>query len=317
VKAGSGFSLVEVMVSALLVALAVGSALTLVAQGRRAHRTAEARARLEESARAALDLLSYEVRLAGYQGLLPPGSPVDGSTAPGRSSPPGLDVAGGCVESLALDFAAPVTGADGAYAAALEMPLGCPPSPSGRTVPGSDTLVLRRAAVSPSGPAPGRLQLETTRRGGRLLTDGTHVLGPGAEFHDVEASAFYVSQDSTGSPGHPSLRRKRLVGGTSPAFQDEELVPGIGDLQVEASLAPGEEPGLPPGAYVPIGEVPAGARIATLRLWVLVQGDLADGASEWRPALAYANRTWPARSSRQARIVASRVIEPRNAGARR
>ena len=316
-KASSGFSLVEVMVSALLVALAVGSALTLVAQGRRAHRTAEARARLEESARAALDLLSYEVRLAGYQGLLPPGSPVEGSTALGGPSPPGLEAAGGCVASLALDFATPVAGADGDYAAAAGMPLGCPPSPSGRTVPGSDTLVLRRAAVSSGAPASGRLQLETTRRLGRLVADGTGSLGPGAAFHDVEVSVFYVSQDSTGSPGHPSLRRKRLVGGTSPAFQDEELVPGIGDLQVEASLAPGEEAGMPPGAYVPIGEVPAGARIATLRLWVLVQGDLADGASEGRPALAYANRAWPTRSSRQARAVASRIIEPRNAGARR
>ncbi len=316
-KAGSGFSLVEVMVSALLVALAVGSALTLVAQGRRAHRTAEARARLEESARAALDLLAYEVRLAGYLGLLPPGSSVEGSTAPTLTSPAGLGVAGSCVQSLALDFATPVAGADAGYEAAAGISLGCPPSPSGRAVPGSDTLVLRRAAVSAVDPTAGRLQLETTRRAGRLLGDGTGRLGPAAAFHDVEVSVFYVSQDSTGSPGRPSLRRKRLVGGTTPAFQDEELVPGIGDLQVEASFAPGSGAGTPPGPYVPIDDVPDGVQIHTLRLWVLAEGDMADGAAGGRPALAYANREWPARSSREARLLASRVVEPRNAGSRR
>ena len=49
-------------------------------------------------------------------------------------------------------------------------------------------------------------------------------------------SVFYVSSDSTGRRDWPSLRRKRLVGGTRPAFQDEELVSGITDLQVAVGL---------------------------------------------------------------------------------
>jgi len=312
----AGFSLVEVMVAALLVALAAGGALTLAAQGRRAHRTAEARARLEESARAALDLLAYEVRLAGYLGLLPPGSPVDGATPLGSPAPLGLAVGGGCVDSLAIDLAQPVAGADGAYAASAGRPLGCPPSPGGQSVPGSDTLVLRRAGVTDALPDAGRLQVETTRRRGRLMSDGSPGAGTGAAVRDLEVSVFYVSRDSTGSPGLPSLRRKRLVGGTTPSFQDEELVRGIGDLQVEAGLA--TEPGSGvPSRYVPLGDVPGGTPIRTLRLWVLAEGDMADGADERRPAVAYSNRDWPARSSGAARLVASRVVEPRNAGARR
>ena len=312
----AGFTLVEVMVAAVIIALAIGAALTLAAQGRRAHRTAEARARLEESARAALDLLAYEVRLAGYLGSLPPGSPVEGATPAGSPASAGLAAAGGCLDSLALDFARPLAGADGAYAASAGLPLGCPPSPGGRSVPGSDTLVLRRTSVSPVAPEGGRLQVETTRRRGRLMSDGDVRAGPGASIHDVEVSVFYVSGDSTGPPGLPSLRRKRLVGGTAPSFQDEELVQGIGDLQVEAGLATDTSAGVP-FRFVPLGEVPPGTAIRTLRLWVLAEGDIADGADDLRPALAYANRDWPARSSRTARLVASRVVEPRNAGARR
>ena len=45
-----------------------------------------------------------------------------------------------------------------------------------------------------------------------------------------------MSSDSTGRRDWPSLRRKRLVGGTRPAFQDEELVSGITDLQVAVGL---------------------------------------------------------------------------------
>lgn len=315
-KRHTGFSLVEVMVAALLVALAVGSALTLAAQGRRAHRTAEARARLEDSARAALDLLAYEVRLAGYLGSLPPGSPVEGATPVGSPAPAGLTVAGNCLESLAIDLGQPIAGADGAHEASAGWPLGCPPSPGGRGVPGSDTLVLRRAAVTPSGPDAGRLQLETTRRSGRLLSDGSIRAGTGATVHDVEVSVFYVSRDSTGSPGLPSLRRKRLVGGTTPSFQDEELVRGVGDLQVEAALA-ADRASVAASGYVPLGDLPVGTPVRTLRLWVLAEGDMADGDDEQRPALVYANREWPSRSSQTARLVASRVVEPRNAGARR
>lgn len=316
-KRCAGFSLVEVLVAATLVILAVGSALTLVAQGRRAHRTAEARARLEESARAALDLLAHEVRLAGYLGPLTPGSDVAGVTAVGVPEPPALTVGGNCLDSLALDLAHPISGADGSYSAAAALPLGCPPSPRGRTVTGSDTLVLRRAAVSATEASPGRLQLEATRRQGRLLSDGATELGTDRSIHDVEVSAFYVSQDSTGTNGLPSLRRKRLVGGTTPAFQDEELVSGIGDLQVEAELAGAAGPGALPSTYVPLADVPAGTPIRTLRLWVLAEGDMADGSSARRPALAYANREWSAMTSPRARLVASRIVEPRNAGARR
>lgn len=312
----AGFTLVEVMVATTLLVLAVASALTLVAHGRRAHRSAEAEARMAENARAALDLLAYEVRMAGYLGRRPPGSSVTGASPVGTAASASLAAGGGCVQSLALDLHAPIAGADGDYAVATGVPLACPPTPGGRTIPASDTLVVRRASTSPAAAATGRLQLESTRRAARLFADGATALGEGAQVHDVEASAFYVSTDSTGQPGYPSLRRKRLVGGAAPAFQDEELVAGVEDLQVEASiLAGGTYPdGVSP--FLPLGSLPPDARIHAVRLWVLIRSELPEPLSEPLPSLAYSNRTWPVQVARQRRMLASRVVEPRNAGAR-
>jgi hypothetical protein len=103
-------------------------------------------------------------------------------------------------------------------------------------VPGADTVVTRHATVEPARAEAGRLQLETTLRAARLAADGSSAFGPDARRHDLAASVFYVSADSTGRRDWPSLRRKRLVGGARPAFQDEELVSGIGDLQVLIGL---------------------------------------------------------------------------------
>lgn len=311
-----GFTLVEVMIAATLLVLAVASALTLVAHGRRAHRSAEAEARMAENARAALDLLAHEVRMAGYLGRLPPGSVVAGASAVGTAAPASLAVGGGCVESLALDLGSTIAGADGAYAAATGVPLACPPSPGGRSVPGSDTLVLRRASASPAAAAAGRLQLESSRRAARLFADGATTLGEGAQVNDLEAGAYYVSADSTGQPGYPSLRRKRLVGGTAPAFQDEELVAGVEDLQVEVSFVGEGAAADAVSPFMPLGDLPQGARIHAVRLWVLVRSELPEPLVEPLPSLVYSNRMWPAQFARQRRHVGSRVVEPRNAGGR-
>ena len=131
--------------------------------------------------------------------------------------------------------------------------------------------------------------------------------------HDVEVGAFYVSADSTGQPGRPSLRRKRLVGGAAPAFQDEELVAGIEDLQVEAIVSAGDMRDAAPRRVPPDG-VGAGERVRALTVWVLVRSDVADPAPVALPALVYANRDLPAETSRHRRLLATRSFELRNAG---
>lgn len=232
----AGLSLVEVLVAMLLVLVVTSAALAFVARGRDAQRAGESLARLEESLDDAFAVLADEIRMAGYLGLAASGTTVVGATPLGDAEPAGLAVAGSCVPSLALDLASPIAVADGAYGAPPDIPLGCRPSPRGRHVAGSDVLILRHAASEPSVPVGRRMQIESNLRSARLVADGGGQLGPEARWHDLEVGVYYLSADSTGRDGWPSLRRKRLVGGARPAFQDEELVAGIADLQVELGL---------------------------------------------------------------------------------
>ncbi len=310
-----GLSLVELLVATALTTLLTAAALTLVARGSAAHAASETRAGLEETARAALDLITADARLAGYLGLPPPSTSVAGASAIGTDEAPGLAVAGGCGASLAHDLAAPVDGADGAYRAGPGVPLGCAAGPAGRSAAGADTLVLRHAAGEPATPDAGRLQIEGSRGAARLFADGVPVLESAARTHDLVAHVYYVSRDSGAASDLPSLRRKRLVGGTRPAFQDEELLTGVADLQVEAGIdeiGDGEEV---IDRYVHLGAVPADARIRALRLWVLVESEGRGTPAAARPALRYSNRELEPDSSRRRRLVAARTVHLRNAGA--
>lgn len=229
----SGITLIEVMVAMLLVLVVSSGALAFVARGRDAHRVGESIARLEETLDAAFTLLVDEALMSGYLGLAPPGTPVAGATPVGMAEPSGLEVAGSCGRSLAHDLGRPIAAADDAYLAAPGIPIGCRASPGGRLQAGADTLIIRRASGESVAPEAGRLQLETNLRAAALRADGAGQMGPSARWHDLEVGVYYVSADSTGRGGFPSLRRKRLAGGTRPVFQDEELVSGIADLQVE------------------------------------------------------------------------------------
>lgn len=295
----AGLTLVEVLVALVLVLVVVAGSLAFVARGREAQRVGESLARLEEQIDAALVVLVEEIRMAGYLGLAAPNTAVVGAAAVGTAEQAGLEVAGSCVSSLAHDLALPVIAIDGAYEAAPGLPLGCRAGPRGRAVIGSDLLILRHAAAEASRPEPGRLQLETNLRSARLATDGRAMLGVGARWHDLEVGAYYVSADSTGRSGWPSLRRKRLVGGTRPAFQDEELVSGIADLQVEIGLDDANDADAAVDRWIPPGGDRMDGVPRALRLQVEAQSDILE----------------PSQPGGGRRKRVTRVVELRNGGA--
>lgn len=295
----AGLTLIEVLVAMLLVLVVVSGSTAFVTRGRVAHRASESIAQIEESMDAALSLLVDDVRLSGYLGLAPPATTVAGSSAFGSAERPDLAVSGGCGASLAHDLAAPVVAIDAAYAAAPGIPLACRASPDGRAMPLADTLVLRHAAAESTRAQAGRLQLETNLRAASLSANGVATLGVGARWHDVEASVYYVSRDSTGRRDWPSLRRKRLVGGTRPAFQDEELVSGIADLQVLVGYDDPADPDLAVDRWLRPGEPALGGTPRALRLELEARSDIPERD---QPGL-----------TRRKRV--SRVIELRNGGA--
>ncbi len=220
-----------------LVLVVIAGSTAFVTRGRAVHRTGESIARLEEALDAALALLVDEIRLAGYLGLAAPRSPVDGASTLGTPERADLVVAGGCGPSLAHDLAVPIVAVDAAYAAAPGVAIGCRPSPDGRAI--ANWRTRSSSATRARKPCPRRQAACSSRRTcdppcSRRTAVAT--LGPDARRHDLEVGVYYVSRDSTGRRDWPSLRRKRLVGGTRPAFQDEELVSGIADLQILLGL---------------------------------------------------------------------------------
>ena len=124
------------------------------------------------------------------------------------------------------------------------------------------------------------------------------MLGPGARRHDVVVGVYYVSRDSTARPEWPSLRRKRLVGGTRPAFQDEELVSGIADMQVQLGLDDAADTDIAVDRWITPGEPLDGAIARALRIELEAVSDVPERD---QPGLARRKRV-------------SRVVELRNAG---
>lgn len=295
----SGLTLVEVMIAMLIVLVVIAGSIAFVARGRSAHRTSESLAQLEESLDAAFALLVDEIRLAGYLGLAPPASPVDGATALGMAERPDLAVGGTCGTSLAHDVQSALVVADAAYEAAPGVPIRCRTSPDGRRMPQSDTLVVRHAAAVPAHPQAGRLQLETNLRTAMLSASGTRNLGAEARWHDLEVGVYYISADSTGRSGRPSLRRKRLVGGTRPAFQDEELVSGITDMQIEIGVDDPADADTAVDRWLRPGEPRLESPIRALRLELEALSDVRE----------------PAQPGMNRRKRVARVIELRNHGA--
>jgi type IV pilus assembly protein PilW len=294
----SGLTLVEILVAMTLVLLVIAGSTAFVTRGRAAHRTSESVARLEEALDAGFAVLVDEIRLSGYLGLAAPMSPVVGASALGAPERADLAVAGGCGASLAHDLAVPVVAVDASFAASPGVELGCRPSPDGRALTSTDTLVVRHAGAEAAPPQAGRLQLETNLRAAVLSANRTSSLGADARRHDLEVGIYYVSRDSTGRRDWPSLRRKRLVGGTRPAFQDEELVSGIADLQVLLGL---DDPLDADGAvdrWIRPGEPQDGATLRALRIELEAVSDVPERD---QPGMARRKRV-------------SRVVELRNAG---
>lgn len=312
VTRNKGLTLVEMMIAMLLVLIAIAGALALVARGRAAHRTGASVAQLEETTDAAFAILVEELRMAGYLGMAPPGSSVAGASTIGVAESPDLVVAGNCGNSLAHNLDTIVTAADGAYRVDAMAPLRCGAAPNGRVVAGSDTLTVRRASADAAAPDPGRLQLESSLRAARLMTDGIARLGAGARIHDLKVSVFYVSADSTAQRGWPSLRRKRLIGGGRPAFQDEELVTGVEDMQVEFGLDDADDVDDAVDRWVTPADMPTDDTPRAIRLWIRARSDTPENPAIALPALGYSNRVEASGSSRHRRKLSSRVIELRN-----
>ena len=329
VAARAGFSLVELM---LAMTLSLGLVLGMIAaqqQASRLGRRAETVGRLQDAARLALAVIEADLRMASYWGLHSRADWIANRANPGGALPAPFSAAqgerislcGGSASQWAIRLEQYVEGSNGNYA------LAC--APTGGSVPGTDTLTIRRAAdAEPAALDPQRVHVQSTRTQGVLFvpaagcTSASNAaclpagyLPATSQSRVLLVRTYYVSPASTQRPGVPALRRKSLgnvnsasVGG---AMTDEELVAGIEDLQLRLGVDTDGDANL--DAYMDPGAVPPGARVVAATVWLRLRSEesepghiddtpyrYADMATAWIPGDAYR------------RIVVSRTIQLRN-----
>jgi type IV pilus assembly protein PilW len=328
-REGAGFGLVELLVAMAIGLAVLAAVLTATLQARRTYAALETTARLQETARHALGVIESDVRMSGHLGLLSRAEAVSNLRGP-LTDPRGQEVPlTGCSAHWATDLARPLTGWDHTLDH-WPFDSGCRPNGGWRS--GTDVLVVRRASadrIAQSAAAlrefRGHVLLATSRTAGRVFVGdalGTVPAGfaesdppdapPLADTRRLLVHAYYVSPASSESPALPSLRRKRLVSG--PSVQDEELLPGVEDLQVRYGVdADGD---LAVDRYVDADGLADGDRVVAARIWLRVRSAERDVAWDDRSRYLYANQDEqlpdPERPFR--RVVVSRTVQVRNAG---
>jgi type IV pilus assembly protein PilW len=289
----AGVSLVELMVSLVLGLFLIFGAVTIYSKSRATYRTAEAVARLQETARYAFDAIEPDVRMAGYWGLSNRAAYIlnrASSLSDAIPTPTDNDLDDAttlidqCQNNWLVDLDQYIAGRNGSGETDLGLSTDCEAyrdAWQGNT----DTLTIRRGAeAAPDELAVDNLYLQTSRIQGTIFyhTDGACLdpkdpacipdaySPPASETRELLTTMYYVSNESVARPDVPSLRRKRLVNG---AILDEEVVSGVEDMQVQFGIDTNADTNA--DVYVDPQDDPAayGGTIVSATIWLRVRAD--------------------------------------------
>lgn len=290
----------------------VAACLVILQRSRNDYAAHESLTQVQDSARHALQVIAADVEHAGFFGFRR-ADVVELASA----LPPG---ARDCGATFALDLAQSVTGTDNGYHLPADARDCEPTGTADGASATADTLTLRHASIERSAPRAGRMQVYSAAMGSiplMLFADG---LAPGPlddlhEIRDIEVRTYYIANSSVGRAGWPALRVKSLTESRGAAqFRDEEVMPGVEDLQVELRVAAEDTDGLR-FRTVAVG-VPLGPeeRVVAVRLWLRVRADVTEPGYRDDRSLHYANTSFEpgeAESSRR-RVLTQRLIALRN-----
>jgi len=287
-KRMAGLSLVELMVALTISLVLIFGATQVYVDSRNAYNVNETVARLQENARYAMSVIEPDVRMSNFWGLVKGASLVSGQAAQAAAVAP---IASNsqvlyCGNNFAVDLNTTLQGDNNQYVLSPTRQAAC------NTVGGtgwatnpqtsSDTLTVRRASTVNSADALGQplsvanvLQVCSTRTAARVYSDGSACgAAPAAQVNNLIVNAYYVDNNSSNGNGTPSLRRKALVTiGTVKQFQDQEIVSGVEDMQIQFGVDTGTTPTGVATRYVNPDAVPAGAQIVAVRVWLLLRAD--------------------------------------------
>jgi type IV pilus assembly protein PilW len=294
-----GLTLVEMMIAMTIGLVIVAGAFRIYTQSSQSYGIHEAQARLEENARYAYSILEPDLRMAGFWGYAKGVSGIAGSNL--QTDPAATTLAGAaassCGTNFGTDLSTPVEGSNNGYA------LGCTPY-GGRVMPSADTLTVRRASGLPSAvplTAVGPLRICSTRTAVALVNNAANCAPDQAQsansmgtVRDLVVHSYYVARDSANAVGVPTLWRKSLnTVGTVPTFQDEEILAGVEDFQVQLGIDYTGGTGVVQQYVDPVAAagLPVGAQVVAIRLWILVRADVAEPGFVDNRLYVYGNRS--------------------------
>jgi len=334
-KHSRGFNLPELMVSLAIGLFLLAVFLRVLERCRSDFAANESLARVSDAARHALSVLVPDLEHAGFYGitsdprmqLVRNGNVVAdaaGLVQPDAAhavSPVGGLPAGAhdCGSNFAVDISRPVQGSNNVFRTGFDARDCGPTASAGGARASADTLTLRHASLATTAPRAGRLQLYARRIDSQgsvsLFADG---LAPGpldahSEVRDLEVHTYYIAKNSVGRPGWPALRLKSLTESRGAMqFRDEEILPGVEDLQVEFGVVTASEPRT---QFVP-PDFPAlrERRVVAVRLWLRIRADGTERGYADPRSLAYADVEFVpnATEASQRRVLIERTVALRN-----
>jgi type IV pilus assembly protein PilW len=318
-----GVSLIELLVALVIGSLLIIGAVTVFMQSRTTYRTNETAARLQEVARYALDTIEPDVRLAGFWGLTNRPDFVDNRGTPADPRQAVDPAANNCGVNFTVNAATPVDARDqrtaNVYAGTHASTGGAtgfnmPACPATTATNWSDVLIVRRASSDVAPLQAGRMQIQSSRIRATIFSDGAvpAMYDPAAsETHNMVVHAYYVSEGAAiNGVRQFSLRRKTL--GAGPAIVDEEVISGVEDMQVQFGIDNAPRDGNVE-RYVNPGGVPAGARIASIRIWLRVVAEEREIGWINDTNFVYANQNYGRFNDDRRRVLVSKTIQIRNA----
>lgn len=321
-----GLSLIELMVSLAIGVFLIAGTITVFGKTKDLYRTNESAARLQETARYALSTIEADLRMANFWGLHSRPDLVENAPGLDPADPPSPDPSYALPAGLAA-YAATISACDdmwgvklAAYVEATDNGYALDCAEFGTAMADADQLTIRRASTQAIGAAElaataGQVKLQTSRSQGTLFADTALPAGyasPLSETRALLVHSYYVDEDSDLRAGVPSLRRKRLgFAGGAPVVDDDEIVPGIEDLQVALGVDSNADQNA--DYFVdPDALIPAGDAVVAVRLWLLVRSEQPEVGLTDDRTYEYANRAAFTPGDNFRRLLVSKTIALRN-----
>jgi type IV pilus assembly protein PilW len=332
-RGARGFSLLEILIAMAIGLFLLAAFLAVLQRCRDQFATQESLARLQDSARHVGSVLAADLEHAGFYGfthtprvrvvrggvVLAEGAALRQPDVANVLAAVGSMPAGShdCGINFAIDLELPVQGSDNSFSPGAGARDCAPTAVAGGARAGSDTLTVRHASLKSVPAHAGRLQLFTRRLAAfgfqDLFFDGQPPgpLDDDNQVRDLEVRTYYIANNSVGRAGWPALRVKALTEAAGAAqFRDEEVLPGVEDLQVEFGVL---ENGLV--RYVaPDLATLRGRQVIAVRVWLRIRADTTESGFFDGRSLDYAGVSFvPTRSeSTQRRVLVERTIALRN-----